>query len=214
METARFLSDLGPDPDLGADLPSLPDLMNRWTLWALHASEHLVRLYRRLGDPRQAASAALAAGPCEERARRLGLTHRSARPPAALLRPEADETEEEAQCWAFLVQAHVGILAFHAVVEPSAGKAPGLRGSRTATAKALSHALRGYRTAFPEAMAARGIARAVRSALTQFTEAFSAQARVAAPSDRLPLQRELQVALLDRLFQNLPELDPWEPRYA
>lgn len=212
VDAAGFLSD--PAPGLDAGPHSLSDLMNRWTLWALRASEHLVRLYRRLGDPRQAASASLAAGPCEERARRLGWAHYSSAPVAAPMQAEADEAKEEAQCWAFLVQAHVGVLAFHTVVDPSAGKARGLRGSRTATAKALSHALRGFRTAFPEAMAHPGIEWAVRSALTQFAEAFIAQAQVAAHADRLPLQRDLQAALLGSLLEDLPDLAFCESNHA
>jgi hypothetical protein len=188
--------------------------MNQWTSWALLASEHLVRLYRRLGDNRQAASAMLAAGPCEERARRLGLTFRTTPGSVAFMEDQEGETEREAACWAILVQAHAGVLAFHAVVDPGGVVSRGLRGSRSATVKALRRALQGFRTAFPEELAGPWIREALAMALERFSGSFTAQVRMAEGTDRSSIQRELQDLLFGSLLEEIPDLITQEPRYA
>lgn len=193
---------------------SLPELMNQWTLWALLASEHLVRLYRSLGDDRQAASAMLAAGPCEERARRLGLAYRTAPGSVGFLEGQESETDREAACWAFLVQAHAGVLAFHTVVDPGAASSRGLRGSRSATAKALRRALQGFRTAFPEELAGPWIRGALAAALERFSGAFTAQVRGADDTDRPAIKHELQEVLFGSLLDEFPDMGIQEPRYA
>jgi len=187
---------------------SLTEIVNAWTIHALLAAEYLVKLYRRLRDDRQAAMALLAGGPCEERARRCGLASRiSGERPGFLVDP-SKETWYEALSWELLIEAHAGLLAFHSVVGQDSGSARGLRGSRTATQKALRHAVQGYRTAFPEEMAEPGIRRTIGRTVTRFMETFIEDFQVEVESERASLRQDLHDAILLFLTEEVAPLPP------
>lgn len=143
-----------------------------WTVQALVSVRYLASFYRRLKDDRQATTALQAVGSAEERARRLRLEGRVIAEKETLLRQFSDETDAEATAWQSLIEAQAGIYAFHALVEEDPDKSKPLRAARIANMKAFRKALAGLRTAFPEAMAQEGIARAVHAASKTSTDLF------------------------------------------
>lgn len=151
----------------------LTQQIDDWTIQILMATRHLARLYRILGDDRQAATALQSAGLAEERARRLGIEGGVASARDTFQRQYPDETDAEAAAWQVLVEAQAGICAFHAMVEENHEKGKSLRGSRIASLKAFRKALAGLRTAFPEPMAQDGITRAIHTASRTCAELFA-----------------------------------------
>ncbi|WP_005034620.1 hypothetical protein [Holophaga foetida] len=165
--------------------------MDQWTVDAVAASRHLLKLYRRLGDPKQATRAIQAGQPAEERASRLALAqrHEAFRATLAVL----TEEEGEATAWCQLLEALAGQCAFIALVEQE-GPARGLQGARQANHRAFTIALQGYRTAFPEPLASQGITSALQDAAA--TCATNLAQNLEEPPD---LRAYLHASILDGL---------------
>lgn len=150
---------------------SLSQRVDIWTCQAASASRFLAGLYRVLGDEKQAANAIQAGAPAEEMGRRYGLAVRIA-VFKIVCGTEGDEVEGEAKAWELLVEAQAGIAALHAMAQGQGEKVRGLVGARNMAAKALTRAIRGYRSAFPEEMVETGIRRAVERAADHCATAF------------------------------------------
>ncbi|BDU73170.1 hypothetical protein [Mesoterricola silvestris] len=182
---------------------SINQTVNDWTTQVLVAAGHLVWLYRRLGDERQAALALRAMGPCEERAQRLGLKSGISQLQARFLSDPLDEVAREARAWQWLVEGHAGISAFHGMVEGDDDKGRRLRSNQAATTKALHLALRGYHVAFPATLAEEGIRAALESATARCARAFTMDLQDASDEERADLRLELQSTILDALILEL-----------
>lgn len=150
---------------------TLSQTVDTWTLRAVAASRHLARLYRTLGDGKQASHALQAGSPAEERAQRLGLLAQLPAAEARLKDDVSEETEQEAWAWQSLIESQAGICAFHAMVLDHQDSR-GLRGSRTAASRAFQLALKGYRIAFPEPLTSIGIGQAIEAAADGCVRAF------------------------------------------
>ena len=147
--------------------------VDAWTIKAVMASRLLTRLYRVLGDERQATLAIQAGAPTMERMFRLGLQARIPAVMEAFALEHPDEPQAEQAAWMALIEAQTGLAAFYAISNTSDAKpVPGLRGSRTATYGALRKAIRGIHTAFPEAMANEAVSLATKRAVTTCVDAF------------------------------------------
>ena len=96
---------------------SLTEAVDSWTAQAVMASGYLARLYRGLGDERQADLAAQACGSCGERAQRLGLVARIAALDTTFTLEHPEETIGEEKAWQLLVGAHAGLHAFLGLVD-------------------------------------------------------------------------------------------------
>ncbi|WP_148300407.1 hypothetical protein [Holophaga foetida] len=153
-------------------MPELTQFIDAWTIRAVVASRFLARLYRAMGDGRQASNAIQAGAPSEERAQRLGLAPRVAEGQAVFGDEVGEEIEKEIRAWQSLVESQAGISAFHAMVEGCSRGRRGLRGARQAAGKAFHRAVQGYRIAFPEEMAREGISLAIQAATILCMEAF------------------------------------------
>ena len=81
----------------------LSQTVDGWTAQAVAASRYLVRLYRALGDGRQAAAALQGCGACEERQQRLGLQGLSQALADASGAAHPEEGSGEARAWQLLV---------------------------------------------------------------------------------------------------------------
>lgn len=138
--------------------------VDTWTAKSAVASRYLLRLYRVLGDDKQAANAMQAGKSSEERARRLGLDTQLAAMKALHGEIDPENMLAEARAWGILVEAHAGICAFHAMVDSQHEKGRSLQGARNTASKALERSIHGYRVAFPEEMANEGILRAIEAA--------------------------------------------------
>jgi hypothetical protein len=141
---------------------SLDVQVDSWTTQILGAAGVLVRLYRCLGDDKQAAVALQILAPAEERARRLRL-----KAPAPLPlneRAGETETETEAAAWGDLLTAQAGLFTFHAMVVDNSPEGRKLGGARNLAGKTLQRAIRGLQTAFPEGMAQAILDQAIQSA--------------------------------------------------
>lgn len=149
--------------------------VDAWTVQAVMASRWLTSLYRALRDDRQAAMAAQAGAPAEERLSRLGLQGRIAHLEEHFNLEYHEETQAEEAAWIALIEALAGLSGFFASTNGTDGEpAPGLRGARTATYAALQKAIRGFRTAFPSEMVQQGVASAVQKASGTCVDAFMA----------------------------------------
>jgi hypothetical protein len=149
----------------------LSETVDSWIIQAMVASTYLVKLYRALGDDRQADTALRACGACEERAKRLGLQARIAELHAVFVANHPEDSPGEAKAWQLLVEAQAGLSAFHGIVNDHE-KGGSLRGNRTATAKALHKSMQGYRVAFPVEMASEGIQQAIVVATARCADTF------------------------------------------
>lgn len=150
----------------------LPLTVDTWTSQAVVASRYLIRLYRALGDEKQASNAIQSGAPAEERAQRLGLSLQISALQTTFVEDHPEEVIGEAQAWQALVEAHAGICAFHAMVKGHSEKSRGLHGARNASTKAFHRSIQGYRVAFPEQMANDGITKAIGTASERCADTF------------------------------------------
>jgi len=179
---------------------SLTQTVDIWTAQVVQASNYLTRLYRVLGDERQAYQAMQACGPCEERAQRLRLQPQIDELKAAFAAEYPEETLGEEKAWQLLIAASAGLCAFHGLVDDhEEGK--NLRGPRTATNKAFNNSLRGYRTAFPEELTIPGIRQAIEQASLFCADAFSSNVDEATCQEKADLGRELHAEILETLMK-------------
>ena len=142
--------------------------VDTWTSEAVVASRYLSRLYRALGDDKQAYRAIQAGAPAAERAQRLGLSSRIAAMQVNFAIDNPDEVQGEAKAWKTLVESQAGLCSFHSMVEGHSKNA--LQGSRGATGKAFLQSLDGFRAAFPEPIAHNGIFEALQAAAGRCAE--------------------------------------------
>ena len=173
-----------------------------WTAQAVMASGYLLRLYRILGDDRQAAMARQACGPCEERAQRLGLMAQIVVLNSQFIAEYPEDTLGEEKAWEILVEAHAGLSALHGLVHDHE-KAGSLRGSQTGTLKAFHKALRGYQTAFPDEMTILGIQVAVEAAANRCADAFSLEVDGVTEQEKADFRKELYSNILEALLKEL-----------
>lgn len=178
---------------------ALTNTVDLFTAQAVMASDFLVRLYRVLGDEKQAVLAQQARGSCEERATRLGLKVRIQALRTVFADEHPGETQAEEKAWNLLVESQAGLAAFYGLVgdHESGGS---LRGQRTSTEKALQKALRGYRVAFPEEMANQGILDSIEIAADRCAETFTLDVEDASEEERSELRRELYTNVLNALM--------------
>ena len=169
---------------------SLTEAVDSWTAQAVMASGYLARLYRGLGDERQADLAAQACGSCGERAQRLGLVARIAALDTTFTLEHPEETIGEEKAWQLLVGAHAGLHAFLGLVDGDE------QGRATGASKAFHEALRGYRTAFPEEMTIPGIRKAIDAAARHSAEAFPCSAGAGTAEEKSGLPGRLFEELL------------------
>jgi len=186
---------------------SLTETVDFWTAQAVMTSGYLVRLYRFLGDDRQAYLAMQGSGPCEERAQRLGLHPQVAALRAVFVAEHPEETLSEEKAWQLMIEAHSGLCAFHGLVDDHE-KGGSLRGSRTGTNKAFRMALRGYRSAFPEEITIPGIQQAIETAATRCAEAFSIEVDGVADDEKVDLRRELHSNILEAIISEFCSIGP------
>lgn len=179
---------------------SLSQAIDLWTAEVMVARGYLTRLYRVLGDDRQAAMAQQACGPCEERSKRLGLSARIQALQSVFAARHPDETLGELKAWETMVEAQAGLLAFHCLVDEDHERGRNLRGSKTQTTKAFQKALRGYRTAFPEEITFPGFQQAIETAALHCAKAFSLDLEETTDEEKRNLQQELQTKILDALM--------------
>lgn len=156
-------------------LPGLAHVSDAWTLQAVTASRFLTHFYRLMADGHQLSAAIQAGAAAEERMVRLGLQKALPDYLESFRRMHPDETEAEEAAWCQIIEAMAGFRASIILLDAMrcAGMAPGLQGLRTTVQKALQAALRGYRTAFPEAMVVAGTLQAIRKAAEVCTESFA-----------------------------------------
>lgn len=180
----------------------LSEAVDSWTIQAMVASAYLVKLYRALGDDRQADTALRSCGHCEERAKRLGLQARISERHALFVANHPEDSPGEAKAWQLLVEAQAGLAAFHGIVNDHA-KGGSLRGGRTATAKAFHKAMQGYRVAFPVEMASEGIQKAIAFATARCADTFAQDLEEEgdSPQARTELHQGLNQAIQDALTQ-------------
>jgi hypothetical protein len=174
----------------------LTQTVDSWTAQAVMASGYLVGLYRILGDDRQATLAMQACGPCEERAQRLGLQARIKVLDAAFAADYPEELLGEEKAWQLVVEAHAGLCALHGLIDDLEQDF-----ARTGSATALRHALRGYRTAFPEECTIPGIHQAMASAAARCADTFVSDGDDPEDRETLEYRRRLQITLLDALLK-------------
>jgi len=141
-----------------------------WTVQAIVASRYLTKLYRGLGDEKQASNAIQVGALMEERAQRLGLLSQAQQHQTTFQAEQTDTTQGEAQAWQVLVEALAGLSAFYAIADAPAPKPTGLQGVRNKTNKAYQKALHSYRVAFPESMANQGIKNAIHRSAHRCTQ--------------------------------------------
>jgi hypothetical protein len=174
--------------------------VDTWTVQAVVASGWLTRLYRSLGDDRQAALAIQVGKPGMERLSRLGLESRLPAQLEGFLRQHPDETRAEEAAWTLLVEAYGGISAFIAVTDSTDGRAaPGLRGTRTATNGAFRKAIQGFHTAFPEEIVGPAVTTATRKAYAQCADAFLADVDEEDPGKLSELRASLEVCVAETI---------------
>jgi len=144
--------------------------INVWTLQATVASRFLGSLYRSMNDGAQAAAATRAGQPAAERMDRWRIQADLPALLAAFKWEHPDETEAEESAWLGLITSLGGISVFLATVEDRPGQS--LCGLRSANARALETALRGYRASFPDDLACQGTLRALRDTAAQCARVF------------------------------------------
>jgi len=170
--------------------------VDTWTAKSAAASRYLLRLYRVLGDDKQAANAMQAGKSSEERARRLGLDIQLAAMKTLHGETDIENMLAEARAWEILVESHAGISAFHAMVDSQPGQGKSLQGARNTAIRALKRSIHGYRVAFPEEMANEGIQRAIEAAATVCAKTFVEDL----PGEDLDAERE---ALVMSVYQDI-----------
>jgi len=175
--------------------------VDSWTVQAVASSRWLTQLYRSLGDERQAATANQAGAPALERLNRLKIQSQAASLEKLFSQEFSDETLAEEAAWYSLVEALAGLSAFFAVTaDPVGGRiTPGLRGPRTATYGAYRKAIRGFRTAFPDEIADRGVTSAAQKATAVCIDALLIGIPEEDPEDRYQLRSELETCVHEAL---------------
>jgi hypothetical protein len=187
-------------PDCLMSSLQLSAYVNAWTVQAVTASRWLTRLYRSLGDDRQAATAIQAGAFAVERMNRAGLQDQVGPLQERFIQKYRDETQAEESAWTALVEALVGLSAFFSVTGSTDGKpAPGLQGARTATYGALRKAIRGFHTAFPDVIVDQDIASAIRNSASACVDAFLADIHETVPERRDSLRVGLEACVLEAL---------------
>lgn len=182
----------------------LSQAVDTWTCQAVSASRFLQRLYRMLGDEKQATNAIQAGAPAEERGSRLGLGSRITALRIIHGQESPDAAPSEARSWQVLVEAQAGVCAFHAMADLcDDGKARSLRGARSANNKAFQQALRGYRIAFPEEMSEAGISQAIEVAASTCVAAFLEDLTDASEEERQTLRQDISQSILDALTREI-----------
>ena len=175
-----------------------------WTAQAVMASRWLTRLYRILRDDRQAAMAAQAGAPAEERLNRLGLHGRVASLEEHFNLEYPEETQAEEAAWIALVEAMAGLSAFFSSTNGTDGEpTPGLRGPSTATNAALRKSIRGFHTAFPSEMVNQGVASAIQKATDSCVDAFMADIEEEDPAQRDQFRTALEACIRKALEKAL-----------
>jgi len=179
---------------------SLTATVDHWTAQAVMTSGYLLRLYRILGDDRQASIAMQAVGPCGERVQRLGIQAQVAALNILFTAEYPEETVAEENAWQLMIEAHAGLCAFHGLVDDhEVGKS--IRGARTKTNKSFRMALRGYRSAFPEEITIPGIQQAIETAARRCADVFSSSVEFASDQEMSDLRRDLQASIIEALLK-------------
>jgi hypothetical protein len=176
----------------------LNDQVDKWTVQAVMAGQHLLRLYRSLGDDKQAATALRTLASSEERARRLRLDPMIVSLRNLFLADHPIEVDAEEAAWRLLLEAQAGLCAFHAVAIGTQGEGK-LRGSSTATTKALHAAIKGFRTAFPESMVQEGVRGALHGAARRCAETCVKDVEDLEGEERERVTQSIQDDLLEAL---------------
>lgn len=183
---------------------SLTATVDHWTAQAVMTSGYLLRLYRILGDDRQASIAMQAVGPCGERVQRLGIQAQVAVLNILFTAEYQEETIGEEKSWQMMIEAHSGLCALHGLVDDQVDdqeKGRSIRGSRTSTNKAFHIALRGYRSAFPEEITIPGIRQAIETAALRCADVFSSNMDCASDQEKSDLRQELHANILEALLK-------------
>jgi len=168
--------------------------VDAWMVQTILAARHLARLYRRLGDDKQAAAALESLSPAEAHVRKWRIQV----PRDGLSLDQLGEMEAEALAWEHLLEGQAGVCAFHAVIE--AGK---VRGSRKPTERGYLRALKGLHTAFPAGVAEACHGRAIRRVSTMCADLFIQDlGEEGTPQERERLHRTIQDGILQTF---LPE---------
>jgi len=181
---------------------SLTAMVEYWTAQAAMASGFLLRLYRDLGDDRQAYLAMQAVGPSKERAQRFGFHSQVDALKAVFAAEYPEKTLGEKNAWQLMIEAHAGLCAFHGLVDEHE-KSGSIRGSRTGTNRAFHMARRGYRTAFPEEITIPGIRQAIESATAICADVFSSNVGCASDQEKSDLRQELRANILEALLKEV-----------
>ena len=173
--------------------------IHAWTLQALVASRFLGEFYRAMGDGAQAAAALRAGLPASERMGRTAFHGDLRALVDAFKQRHADDTLAEEAAWQGLITALAGMSVFLAAVDEGPdGPGRGLRGLRSANARALDSALKGYRSGFPDAMATQGTQAAIQDAAAQCAEILVGEAETE-PQARAALVAASRATLLEGL---------------
>jgi hypothetical protein len=186
-------------PSRAAAPSQLSATVETWILQGVAASRYLARLYRALGDGRQAAAAILIGQSVTERMERMGLQAQLPALATAFGSSDLDETQAEEAAWQCLITAQAGLCAYLSLLDWMGQPTSGLQGQRTATHKAFQRALYSYRVAFPEEMTRQGIARALEEASRVGAEAFNQEVEDLPEQEQEGVLAEVRVRLLDAL---------------
>lgn len=172
--------------------------VDRWTLTTVAASQTLVRLYARLGDPTQRARALQGGQAATERMERLRL--RPQLPDYLVLFQGGEDVEIEEKAWESMLQSLLGLSAYYAMAQNTlqGSETRGLRGPQNANHRSTIQAYLGFKTAFPEEVVQSSRKAAIETAaheaaqgLREVLEADSPQVEEAVQS----LKRILKAAL-------------------
>jgi hypothetical protein len=179
---------------------SLSQAVDQWTAEVMVASGYLVRLYRILGDDRQAFMAVQAQGPSAERVQRLGFGPRVQALHNIFVAEHPEDAIGEQKAWELVLAAQAGLCAIHVMVDEHE-KGGSLRGPRTATTKAFHKSLLGYRAAFPEEMTIPIIHRSIETAAMRCAESFALNVDETTDHEKAELRREIHANILDALMK-------------
>lgn len=177
----------------------LAQSVDAWSVQVVVASHHLLGLYRRLGDEKQAVRANQAGSSAEERCQRLGLHAAIAKQRATIRTEFPDETDSEAYAWRMLVEGQAGLSAFHALVDQDQTKAGTIRGKRRATFRGFQIALQGLRAAFPEEMTTSWIKQAIHQAADICAETLLLGLEEHPDMERPEMYQELHTSIREAL---------------
>jgi hypothetical protein len=181
--------------------PSIARTLDEWVLQAVSASRFLTKLYRALGDERQAFTVIRAGSIAENYCAKQRF---SGKFPAVLKTDHGDPAQvaaDEEAAWKQLLEALAGLCAVFAMVDWSRETATGMAGSRTAASAAFRQALRGYLTAFPDTMVREGVAQSLEAATASIcTRTFKLQSEDPTPSPECDrLRQELRKFIQESL---------------